>query len=106
MASQQSASNHSNRRHKHEGRQKHIVAFIFSIVLSLIAFAAVASVAEVNATFIIILLLVMAVLQVIIQMAYWMHMKDKGHLLPVVFMLGGAFVALTCIVMALYWVWW
>ena len=48
----------------------------------------------------------MAVLQVILQMGFWMHLKDKGHLLPIIFMLGGFFIAGTCIVMALYWVWW
>lgn len=73
-------------RHRHEGPQKHIVVFIFSIVLTLIAFAAVAA-GGVNATFAIILLLVMAVLQVIVQMGFWMHLKDKGHLLPILFML-------------------
>lgn len=106
MAAQQAASDQSKRRHKHEGPQKHIVAFIFSIVLTLIAFAAVGSVGEVNTTFIYIILIVMAILQVIIQMAYWMHMKDKGHLLPIIFILGGAVVAFTCIIMASYWVWW
>jgi len=96
----------AKRRHKHEGPQKHIIAFIFSIVLTLIAFAAVGSGAELNKSFVIILLLVMAVLQIVIQMAYWMHMKDKGHLLPIFFMIGGAFIAFTCIIMAVFWVWW
>lgn len=92
-------------RHRHEGPQRHIVVFIFSIVLTLIAFAAVAA-GGVNATFAVILLLVMAVLQVILQMGFWMHLKDKGHLMPIIFMLGGFFIAGTCIVMSLYWVWW
>lgn len=39
-------------------------------------------------------------------MGYWMHLKDKGHLMPILFMIGGFFVASTCIVMALFWVWW
>ncbi|GAC41028.1 cytochrome C oxidase subunit IV family protein [Paenibacillus popilliae] len=106
MAGQNVASNSSNRRHKHEGKQKHIIAFIFSLVLTLIAFVMVASAGVVNKTFTYILLLVMAVQQVIIQMAYWMHMKDKGHMLPIVFMIGGAFIAFLAIIMAVYWVWW
>lgn len=93
------------RRHRHEGPQKHIIAFIFSIVLTLIAFAAVAA-GGVNIAFTVILLLVMAVLQVLVQLGYWMHMKDKGHLIPIVFMAGGFFVAGTAIVAALYWMWW
>lgn len=107
MAADQLTSNNGRKRaSKHEGPQKHIVAFIFSIILTLIAFAAVGSAGEVNSTFIVILLLVMAILQVVIQMAYWMHMKDKGHMLPILFMFVGAFIALTCVVMAVYWVWW
>lgn len=92
-------------RHRPEGPQKHIAAFAFSVVLTLIAFAAVAA-GGVNAAFTVILLLAMAVLQVIVQMGFWMHLKDKGHLMPIIFMLGGFFVAGTCIVMALAWVWW
>lgn len=75
-------------RHRPEGPQRHIVVFVFSVVLTLIAFAAVAA-GGVNATFAIILLLVMAVLQVFLQMGFWMHLKDKGHMLPIIFMLGG-----------------
>lgn len=92
-------------RDRPEGPEKHIVAFIFSIALTLIAFAAVAA-GGVNNTFTIIILLVMAVLQVIIQMAYWMHMKDKGHLIPLIFMAFGFFVAFTAIITALLWMWW
>ncbi|MGZ9585496.1 cytochrome C oxidase subunit IV family protein [Paenibacillus marinisediminis] len=107
MAAQQLTSNDgTKRRHKHEGKQKHIIAFLFSIFLTLIAFAAVGSAGELNSTFVVIILLVMAVLQVVIQMAYWMHMKDKGHLMPIIFIIGGAFIAFTSIIMAVYWVWW
>ncbi|KWX87345.1 cytochrome C oxidase subunit IV [Paenibacillus riograndensis] len=82
-----------------------MVVFACSVVFTRIAFATVAA-GGVNATFAVILLLVMAVLQVFLQMGFWMHLKDKGHLLPIIFMLGGFFIAGTCIVMALYWVWW
>ncbi|KGE19548.1 cytochrome C oxidase subunit IV family protein [Paenibacillus wynnii] len=102
---QQSRVNGVKHRHRTEGLQRHIVVFVFSIVLTLIAFAAVAA-GGVNPTFTIVLLLIMAVLQVFLQMGFWMHLKDKGHLLPIIFMLGGFFIAGTCIVMALYWVWW
>ncbi|USB33759.1 cytochrome C oxidase subunit IV family protein [Paenibacillus sp. YPG26] len=92
-------------RHRTEGPQKHIVAFIFSIVLTLIAFAAVAA-GGVNASFTIILLVVMAILQVLVQLGYWMHLKDKGHMIPILFMAFGFFVAGTAVITALYWVWW
>ncbi|SEU29706.1 cytochrome C oxidase subunit IV family protein [Paenibacillus sp. NFR01] len=106
MATEEQAKEGAVRhRHRPEGPQRHIVVFVFSAVLTLIAFAAVAA-GGVNAAFAVILLLVMAVLQVILQMGFWMHLKDKGHLLPILFMSGGFFIAGTCIVMALYWVWW
>ncbi|RUT31617.1 cytochrome C oxidase subunit IV [Paenibacillus zeisoli] len=92
-------------RHRTEGPQKHVIAFIFSIVLTLIAFAAVAA-GGVNASFTIILLVVMAVLQVLVQLGYWMHLKDKGHMIPILFMAFGFFVAGTAVITALYWVWW
>ncbi|MCJ8011854.1 cytochrome C oxidase subunit IV family protein [Paenibacillus sp. KQZ6P-2] len=90
---------------RHEGPQKHIIVFIFSIILTAIAFAAVAA-GGVNPAFTVILLLAMAVLQVFVQMGYWMHLKDRGHMMPILFMVGGFFIAGTAIVMALYWVWW
>ncbi|GGH38131.1 cytochrome C oxidase subunit IV family protein [Paenibacillus segetis] len=93
------------RRHRQEGPQKHVIAFIFSIILTLIAFAAVAA-GGVNTAFTVILLLVMAILQVLVQLGYWMHLKDKGHLLPIIFMAGGFFVAGTAIITALFWMWW
>lgn len=96
------AVKHSQR---HEGPQKHIVVFIFSIILTAIAFAAVIA-GGVNTAFTVLFLLVMAVLQVLVQMGYWMHLKDRGHMMPIIFMIGGFFVAGTAIVTALYWVWW
>lgn len=106
MGTEHSASDQSAKhRHRQEGPGKHIVAFIFSIVLTLIAFAAVMS-SEINKTFTYIIIIVMAILQVIVQLAYWMHMKDRGHLMPIIFLFGGALIAFTAIVMALYWVWW
>ncbi|GIP23581.1 MULTISPECIES: cytochrome C oxidase subunit IV family protein [Paenibacillus] len=92
-------------RHRTEGPQKHIIAFIFSIVLTLIAFATVAA-GGVNTSFTIILLVVMAILQVLVQLGYWMHMKDKGHLIPILFLAFGFFVAGATVLTALYLVWW
>jgi cytochrome c oxidase subunit 4 len=103
------SSNHTSgeetRRHKIEGPQKHIVAFIMSLALTIIAFAAVAA-GEINTTFVYIILVTMAVLQVFVQMAFWMHMKDRGHLFPIIAIFAGIFVVFTMVITALYWVWW
>ncbi|OXM13530.1 cytochrome C oxidase subunit IV family protein [Paenibacillus herberti] len=105
------AANHSShseqpaKRHKHEGPRKHVVAYIFSLLLTLVAFATVIG-GEINTSFIYILLLVMAALQVVIQMGFWMHMKDRGHLFPIVGIMTGVFVVFTIVIMAEYWTWW
>lgn len=107
MTTEQRTGSESAVKHRHrtEGPEKHIVAFIFSIVLTAIAFASVMA-GGVNVTFTIIILLVMAVLQVFVQMGYWMHLKDKGHMIPIVFMAAGFFVAGTAIITAIFWMWW
>jgi len=105
MASNHSVSGEQTKRHKVEGPQKHIVAFIMSLALTIIAFAAVAA-GEINTTFTYIILVGMAILQVFVQMAFWMHMKDRGHLFPIIAIISGVFVVLLMVVMALYWVWW
>ncbi|WP_270165395.1 cytochrome C oxidase subunit IV family protein [Paenibacillus sp. SYP-B4298] len=105
MAGNHSTSEHQGGRHKVEGPQKHIIAYIFSLVLTLLAFTMVAA-GEINTMFTYILLLVMAGIQVYIQMAFWMHMKDRGHMYATVGILTGVFVVFTMVVMAEYWVWW
>ncbi|EFM11250.1 MULTISPECIES: cytochrome C oxidase subunit IV family protein [Paenibacillus] len=104
-ASNHSATEETKKRHKHEGPQKHIVAYIFSLLLTLIAFAAVMA-GEVNTSFIIFILLMMAGLQVFVQMGFWMHMKDRGHLYPIIGILTGVVVVFTMVIMAEYWAWW
>ncbi|AJY75518.1 cytochrome C oxidase subunit IV family protein [Paenibacillus beijingensis] len=103
--SEYSESPKPGKRYRHEGPRKHIIAYFFSILLTLIAFATVIA-GEINTSFVYILLIVMAILQVIIQMSFWMHMKDRGHLFPIIGILGGVFVAFTLVVTAEYWTWW
>ena len=105
MSSNHSAAGDEAKRHKVEGPQKHIVAFVMSLALTIIAFAAVAS-GEINTTFTYIILVGMAVIQVFIQLAFWMHMKDRGHLFPIIGIVSGVFVVILMVIMATYWVWW
>jgi len=105
MSSQDTTVNEHGKRHKHEGPQKHIIAFVFSILLTVIAFSMVAA-GEINGTFVYIMLVLMAVLQVIIQMSFWMHMKDRGHIFPIIGIFMGVFVVFTIVIMAEYWAWW
>ncbi|GGD80392.1 cytochrome C oxidase subunit IV family protein [Paenibacillus nasutitermitis] len=105
MSTHDTTVNEAGKRHKHEGPKKHIIAFIFSILLTVIAFSMVAA-GEMNSTFVYIMLVFMAILQVIIQMSFWMHMKDRGHIFPIIGILMGVFVVITIVVMAEYWAWW
>ncbi|WP_027094639.1 cytochrome C oxidase subunit IV family protein [Cohnella thermotolerans] len=105
-----SSGNHSvsegeARRHKVEGPRKHIVAFVLSLALTLIAFAAVAA-GEINTQFTYIILVGMAMIQVFVQLAFWMHMKDRGHMFPIIGIAFGVIVVFTMVIMASYWVWW
>ncbi|MDB4867724.1 MAG: cytochrome o ubiquinol oxidase subunit [Cohnella sp.] len=105
MSSNHSASGEETKRHKVEGPRKHIVAFVMSLALTIIAFAAVAA-GEINTTFTYIILVGMAIIQVFIQMAFWMHMKDRGHLFPKIAIFTGVLVVFSAVITALYWVWW
>ncbi len=105
MTSQSSSNGHRQERHRVEGTKKHVIAFIFSVLLTLIAFVTVAS-GEINTNFVYIILVGTAIIQVFVQLAFWMHMKDRGHTFAIIGILGGIFVVLLCVIMALSWVWW
>lgn len=106
MSENQSASAQAQapQRHRVEGPQKHIITFILSLVLTIIAFAAVAS--GISTSFIYVILVLMAIVQVFVQLAFWMHLKDKGHLFPIIAICAGIVFVIAMAVMALYWVWW
>ncbi|WEK54828.1 MAG: cytochrome C oxidase subunit IV family protein [Candidatus Cohnella colombiensis] len=105
MSSNHAGTEQSARRHRVEGPQKHIVTFILSLALTIIAFAAVAS-GEINTTFTYIILVVMAIIQAALQLAFWMHLKDRGHLFPIIAIISGVVVVFTMVIMAVYWTWW
>jgi len=91
--------------HKHDGLSPHILSYIVSIILTMIAFAAVLY-GGINVAFVLILIVCLAIVQVIFQLAYWMHMKDRGHTMPIIFITGGVVVIIPVIITALYWMWW
>jgi cytochrome c oxidase subunit 4 len=90
----------------HEGPKNHIVGFAISIFLTILAFVAVANIETLDRTFVLMLLVAMAIVQVVVQLAFWMHMKDKGHFFPVLFLATGCFIVFTAVIMSQYWVWW
>lgn len=93
-------------RHRHEGPRNHIISFAISIFLTILAFIAIIYQDLVDSTFLWMFLLTLAIIQAVVQLAFWMHMKDRGHLMPVIFFATGTFIALTAVITGLYWVWW
>lgn len=92
------------RRYKHQdGVRYHIVTFILSLVLTALAFVAVI---YTDKKFSVPFMVVLAIIQVLFQLFYWMHLSQKGHRAPLIGISTGALVTLTAVVTALYWMWW
>ncbi len=89
----------------HEGPKNHFIAFAISMALTLLAFVAVAN-PNLSAMFKIWFIVILAFVQVIVQLAYWMHMKDRGHGYARVGLAFGFVVFLTALVTVTYWTWW
>ncbi|MFC3772234.1 cytochrome C oxidase subunit IV family protein [Paenibacillus sp. GCM10012303] len=104
-ANHHSATEHTSKRpHVHEGPKNHYLSFILSLVLTALAFAIV--MAEMGKTFTVLFIVVLAIVQVIFQLAFWMHMKDRGHGFAIVGIASGLIVALTGVAATVYMIWW
>ncbi len=75
-----------------ERSRKHLIAFAVMMVLTAIAFAAVATGALPLAG-LVTLLLIMAAIQVILQFFTFMHLDQKGHFFPIFFTGAGLLFA-------------
>lgn len=92
-------------RHRLEGPRNHYLSYIVSILLTMLAFAVVLY-GGLDRSFILIFIVSLGIIQILFQLAYWMHMKERGHMIPVIGLAFGAFIALTAVVAAVYWMWW
>lgn len=102
MSSQHSSA---GERRRLEGPRNHYITYIISIVLTILAFAAVLY-GGLDKAFLLWFLVGLAIVQCVVQLAYWMHMKDKGHLFPIIGIIFGFIVALLAMAAAVYWTWW
>ncbi|QUR93735.1 cytochrome C oxidase subunit IV family protein [Macrococcoides canis] len=91
------------KRSRTEQMRMQVTTFAIMIFLTFVAFAMVA--AGLSKEFVIPAVLLLALIQVILQFYYFMHMKHKGHGTAQLFMLTGLFIAGSFIVMALYLTW-
>lgn len=88
-----------------EEMKNQVITFVLMIFFTLIAFALVGY-GEFSGYFILPILTILAIVQVIFQLYYFMHMKDKGHEAPALFMYSGMFVALLTVATMMLIVWW
>ncbi|MCQ6279787.1 cytochrome c oxidase subunit IVB [Bacillus sp. EB600] len=88
-----------------EEMRYHIISFTLMIFLTLIAFAAV-GLKGVTATFTLPFILLLAVVQVIFQLFYFMHMNKKGHEAPTLFIFSGALVGFVVVLAFSTIIWW
>lgn len=105
MSSEHQHSSTPGKRHKVEGPYKHYLTYVFSIILTIFAFVAVIY-GGLDKQFLFIYLLVLGVIQALFQVYVWMHGKDKGHALPLLFLAFGGVIAITAVIAAEYWMWW
>ncbi|RXT05657.1 cytochrome C oxidase subunit IV family protein [Ammoniphilus sp. CFH 90114] len=87
--------------HKPEGKKRHIVAFIVSIILTAIAFLAV--ILGGSNAFVIPFIIVLGIIQAGFQLYIWMHMDQKGHELPELGIYTGLLVAVVTVIVFAYW---
>ncbi|MCP8616640.1 cytochrome c oxidase subunit IVB [Salirhabdus salicampi] len=83
-------------KNKHREELKyHNISFALMIVFTIIAFGLVMG--DYSKTFVIPIIIVLAAVQVMFQLYYFMHMKDRGHELPALMIYSGVFAAVLTI---------
>jgi cytochrome c oxidase subunit IV len=91
------------KKNKEEMRYQ-VTSFSLMIFLTLIAFFAVGY--DLSAWFTVPFILLLAVIQVVFQLYYFMHMSHKGHEAPSLFLYSGVFVGLVTVLTFSTIVWW
>ncbi|MDQ0860272.1 cytochrome c oxidase subunit IVB [Bacillus sp. V2I10] len=93
------------RKKNKEDMKFQVVTFALMIFLTVIAFVAIGydGIAE---WFKIPFILLLAVIQVIFQLYYFMHMSHKGHEVPALFLYSGIGVAFLTVLTFMTIIWW
>uniref|UniRef100_A0A7U3YH50 Cytochrome c oxidase, subunit IV n=1 Tax=Geobacillus sp. (strain Y4.1MC1) TaxID=581103 RepID=A0A7U3YH50_GEOS0 len=94
------------RRKKNAEEMKHqVISFTLMILLTLISFFAVGC-DKFSHWFSVPFILLLAIVQVMFQLYYFMHMSHKGHEIPAMFMYSGMFVTFLTVWAFATIVWW
>lgn len=80
--------------------------FILSMALTAFAFMVIVMGAIEHRVTIYLFLVLLAITQVIVQIYFFMHMRDTGHRFPQMFFFSGLFVAIVLIYGMVEWLWW
>lgn len=94
-----------NRKKNKEDMKHQVITFILMIFMTAVAFLSVAY-DTFSPSFAVPFILLLAVVQVIFQLYYFMHMKHEGHETPALFIFSGVFIAITTIAALMLIVWW
>ncbi|MDQ0231304.1 cytochrome c oxidase subunit IVB [Metabacillus malikii] len=88
-----------------EEMKQQVVTFSMMIFLTIVAFIAVGY-DGIGEWFKVPFILTLAVIQVIFQLYYFMHMKHKGHEASALFLFSGVFVAVLTVLAFMTIIWW
>lgn len=88
-----------------EEMQYQFLTFAIMIFLTFISFTAVLFQDKVSPIFIVPFIFLLAIVQVVFQLYYFMHMKHKGHGIPSLFIYGGIIVGVITIFAFLTIIW-
>lgn len=94
-----------NKQELERDKQHHLITFGLSIVLTILAFIAVAFEAIPRA-FTLPFILGLGVVQAVFQGLVWMHLNQKGHKYANIFMLSAVFVTFLTMLCFVFLIWW
>lgn len=89
---------------RRQAMRSQVTSFAIMIFLTLIAFTSV--VADFSQYFIVPVILLLAAVQVVLQLYYFMHMNEKNHNVPAFFLYTGALFAFIFVLTFLTIIWW
>jgi len=92
------------RRRSANEMRSHLTTFAIMIFLTLVSFTAVY--AGFSANLVVPIILLLAAVQVILQLYYFMHMSHKGHEAASLFLYSGAIVGFITVLTMITIVWW
>ena len=97
-------------RRARRGMRSQVIMFSLMIFLTLLSFTVVmaynSDVIGFSKFFVIPVILLFAAVQVGLQLYYFMHMQEKGHGIPTMFMFTGALLAFIIVLAFVTIVWW